>query len=195
MAKGPAREQAILNATIELLGEVGYAALTMDAVAQRARASKMTIYRRWRGKPELVKAALDARDAVSVAAVPDTGTLRDDLLAALSMQCTQVDERYVTMMTGLVHAMRVDTDLAAALRSHVADEDLGPFRTIVERAAARGEVPVDASAERAHQVAEGQLIRRMILGRPLDHDFLTDMVDNLLMPLLTRTFPDIPGHA
>ncbi|WP_433424643.1 TetR/AcrR family transcriptional regulator [Microtetraspora malaysiensis] len=189
MARGPVREQAILNATIELLGEVGYAALTMDAVAHRARASKMTIYRRWQGKPELVKAALDARDAASVAAVPDTGTLRDDLLAALSMLCAQVDEGYVTMMTGLVHAMLVDAGLAAALRSHVADEDLGPFRTIVERAAARGEVPMDASAERAHQVAEGQIVRRVILGRPLDQDFLTDMVDNLLMPLLTRTFP------
>ncbi|WP_066937330.1 TetR-like C-terminal domain-containing protein [Microtetraspora fusca] len=149
----------------------------------------MPCYRRWRGKPELVKAALDARDAVSVAAIPDTGTLRGDLLAALSMLCTQVDERYVTMMTGLIHAMRVDADLAAALRSHVADEDLGPFRTIVERAVARGEAPRDASAARAHQVSEGQVIRRMILGRPLDHDFLTDMVDNLLMPLLTRTFP------
>ncbi|GAA4602295.1 hypothetical protein GCM10023195_06830 [Actinoallomurus liliacearum] len=45
------------------------------------------------------------------------------------------------------------------------------------------------STRLAHQVAEGQVMRRMILGRPLDHDFLADLVDNLLVPLLTRTFP------
>ncbi|MEV7009286.1 TetR-like C-terminal domain-containing protein [Streptosporangium sp. NPDC051022] len=93
------------------------------------------------------------------------------------------------MMTGLVHAMRTDAHLAETLRSHVADEDRGPFRTIVERAAARGEVPAHTSTQLAHQVAEGQIIRRTILGQPLDHDFLTDLVDNLLVPLLTRTFP------
>src|ERR1041384_5134886 len=193
MARGAVRERAILNATLELLGEVGYAALSMDAVAQRARASKMTIYRRWRGKPELVKAALDARDRACVEAIPDTGSLREDLLATLGTLCAQVDDRYVTMMTGLIHAMRVDADLAAALQSHVADEDLGPFRTIVERAVARGEVPAETTAERAHHVAEGLVIRRMVLGQPLDHVFVTDLVDNVLMPLLTRTFPADPG--
>ncbi|WP_214416192.1 TetR/AcrR family transcriptional regulator [Sphaerisporangium fuscum] len=187
--RGIAREQAILAATIEVLGEIGYPALTMDLVAQRAHASKATIYRRWRGKAELVKAALDAHDAELVVDVPDTGTLRGDLLAALTMMCARLDDRYVTMMTGLIHAMRIDAELAEALRQHVADEDLGPFLTIVERAVARGEVPEGTSSERAHEVAEGQIMRRTILGRPLDHDFLADLVDDLLVPLLTRTFP------
>ncbi|MFF4418386.1 TetR/AcrR family transcriptional regulator [Streptosporangium sp. NPDC001559] len=189
MVRGIAREQAILTATIELLGEIGYQALTMDAVAQQARASKQTIYRRWRGKPELVKAALDARDAVQVTEIPSTGTLRGDLLAALDTLCAQADDRYLTMMTGLIHAMRTDAELAETLRSHVADEDRGPFQVIVERAVARGEVPASTSTEPAHQVAEGQIMRRMILGGPLDHEFLTDLVDDLLMPLLTRSFP------
>lgn len=190
MVRGIAREQAILTATIELLGEIGYQALTMDAVAQRARASKQTIYRRWRGKPELVKAALDARDAEHVTAIPSTGTLRGDLLAALDTLCAQADDRYLTMMTGLIHAMRTDADLAEILRSHVADEDQGPFPTVVERAVARGEVPARTSTALAHQVAEGQVIRRMVLGQPLDHDFLADLVDDLLVPLLTRSFPE-----
>ncbi|MFF4776847.1 hypothetical protein ACFY05_28690 [Microtetraspora fusca] len=68
------------------------------------------------------------------------------------------------------------------LSDHVRGVEVG--RVVVQSGQAR-----DASAARAHQVSEGQVIRRMILGRPLDHDFLTDMVDNLLMPLLTRTFP------
>src|SRR5690242_12870246 len=57
VVRGEVREQAILAAVIELLGEDGYEAMTMDAVAARAHASKTTIYRRWRGKPELVKAS------------------------------------------------------------------------------------------------------------------------------------------
>ncbi|MEV8638423.1 TetR/AcrR family transcriptional regulator [Streptosporangium sp. NPDC051023] len=194
MVRGIVREQAILTATVELLGEIGYAALTMDAVAQRAHASKATIYRHWRGKPELVKAALDARDADHLAVVPDAGTLRGDLLAMLTMLCAQVDDRYVTMMTGLIHAMRIDAELAEALRSHVADQALGPFLAVVERAVARGEVPGGASPERVHQVSEGQIMRRMFLGQPLDHNFLVDLVDNLLVPLLTRTFPVGEGH-
>ncbi|WP_344905599.1 TetR-like C-terminal domain-containing protein [Actinomadura meridiana] len=194
MVRGIARERAILTATIELLGEIGYPALTMDAVAQRARASKQTIYRRWSGKPALVKAALDAHDAGYVTDIPNTGTLRGDLLAGLTVMCAQVDDRYVTMITGLIHAMRTDAELAAALRAHVADEDLGPFQTIVERAKARGEVAAGTSPERVHQVAEGQIIRRMFLGEPLDHDFLADLVDNLLTPLLTLTSPTDEGQ-
>ena len=57
MARGEARESAILSAVIGLLGELGYEAMTMDAVAARAHASKTTIYKRWPGKPQLVRAA------------------------------------------------------------------------------------------------------------------------------------------
>lgn len=188
MIRGVEREQAILAATYQLLGEIGYAAMTMDAVAARAQASKATIYRRWPGKPALVKAAMDAHDAEYVADIPDTGTARGDLIAALLALTAQVDDHYVTMMTGVMHAMRVDTELADALREHVADEDLGPFRTVVDRAIARGELPEGTETELAHQVSEGQIMRRMFLGEPLDEAFLTDLVDELLLPILTRTF-------
>ena len=52
------REQEILDATLEVLGDVGYDRLTMDAVATRAKASKATLYRRWNGKVSLVIDAL-----------------------------------------------------------------------------------------------------------------------------------------
>ncbi|WP_405163386.1 TetR/AcrR family transcriptional regulator [Nocardia sp. NBC_01499] len=188
MIRGAEREQAILAATYQLLGEIGYGAMTMDAVAARAQASKATIYRRWPGKPALVKAAMDAHDAEYVADIPDTGTVRGDLIAALVELNAQVDDHYVTMMTGLMHAMRVDAELAAALREHVADEDLGPFRTIVDRAIVRGDLPEGTETELAHQVSEGQIMRRMFLGEPMDRAFFIDLVDELLLPILTRTF-------
>ncbi|MFD9888948.1 TetR/AcrR family transcriptional regulator [Amycolatopsis sp. NPDC059027] len=192
MVRGMEREQAILAATLALLGEVGYAAMTIDAVAARAHASKTTIYRRWSGKPALVKAALDNLDA-EVADPPDTGTLRDDLLAALRASCARIDDQYAVLMTGLLHAMRLEPDLADALRSHVDNEESSPFRLIVTRAADRGEVPAGTDSRPAHRVAEGQILRHLLLDRPLDEDFLTALVDELLLPLLTRHFPADPG--
>ena len=62
------RELEILEATLEVLDEVGYDLLTMDAVATRAKASKATLYRRWKGKPELVVAAIMAHKGDAVVA-------------------------------------------------------------------------------------------------------------------------------
>ena len=83
-ARGEPRERAILSAVISLLGETGYEAMTMDAVAARAHASKTTIYRRWPGKAELVRAAVDAHITSRVLGTPergtrDSGSLRGDL--------------------------------------------------------------------------------------------------------------------
>jgi AcrR family transcriptional regulator len=85
--RGAAREDAILLATLDLLVESGYDQLTMDAVAGRARCSKATIYRRWPGKAELVVTAVRRHAGDPAPAVPDTGTLRGGLLAALAAMC------------------------------------------------------------------------------------------------------------
>src|SRR3954447_6644599 len=74
------RDAVILAATLEVLADVGYDRLTMDAVAARAKASKATLYRRWTNKVTLVIEAL--QHAKSPTDVPDTGSLREDLLAA-----------------------------------------------------------------------------------------------------------------
>jgi AcrR family transcriptional regulator len=80
--RDPSRGEAILKATIELLAEVGYEGTSIDAVAARAGVSKPTIYRRWPdGKEQLVSAAVAS--CKEDAPVPDTGTLRGDLVALL----------------------------------------------------------------------------------------------------------------
>src|SRR3954454_10191207 len=75
------RERQILDAALEVLAEVGYDRLTMDAVAQRAKASKATLYRRWNSKAKLVVEAL-ARMKTTSEEVPDSGDLRTDLMTA-----------------------------------------------------------------------------------------------------------------
>jgi AcrR family transcriptional regulator len=80
--RGEALNAAIFRATLDELAEVGYAKLTMERVAERARTGKASLYRRWPSRMEL------AMDAVyhalpDPASPPDTGSLRGDLLALL----------------------------------------------------------------------------------------------------------------
>jgi AcrR family transcriptional regulator len=186
--RGKAREQAVLSAVIELLGEVGYEAMTMDAVAARAHASKATIYKRWRGKPELVRAAVDTLVAARVPAAVDNGSLRDDLMAVMRAMEGHLTADFLAMMSGLVHAMRRDPALAEALRAHLMD-GAPAARLVIGRAVARGELRGGAEAEfaaLAHEVIEAHLFRQMAVGGSLGEVFAVHVVDDLLIPVLTR---------
>jgi AcrR family transcriptional regulator len=186
MRYGPAREQAILDATVDLLREVGYEALTIDAVAAGAHASKTTIYGRWQDKAALVRAAVS--EVVGRGARPgrDTACLRDDLLAAMNELRSYITPGFIAMMRGLVHAMSVDQELAGLLRPVFDDEAVS--REIVKRAVRRGELPGGSQRRAAtliHEVIEGQIVRRLFIsGEPLDARFVRHVIDDMLMPLL-----------
>jgi AcrR family transcriptional regulator len=195
VARGEAREQAILSAVIALLGEAGYEAMTMDAVAARAQASKATIYRRWPGKPELVRAAVRAHVAGRVLSAPDHGSLRGDLLAVMRAMRSHLTPEFMAMTSGLVHAMRSDRNLAGSLRS-LFDED-AVSEQVVGRAVARGELPAHAAAPLAqltHEVIEAQIFRQMMTGAALDDTFARHVVDDIVLPLLSGSVA-APGPA
>jgi AcrR family transcriptional regulator len=188
MVRGEARERAILSAVVELLGEAGYEAMTMDAVAARAHASKTTIYRRWPGKPELVKAAVDGYVAGRLPVSADTGSLRGDLMAVMRAMGGHLTDEFLAMMSGLVHAMRSDPELAGVMRSHLAD-DYSAALPIIRRAAGRGEVPSGSEetlARIAHELIEAQLFRQMALGGSFSEEFSRHVVDDLVRPALTH---------
>ena len=114
------REQEILDAALEVLGEVGYDRLTMDAVASRAKASKATLYRRWTNKLTLVIDALVAQKAAPEPA--DTGSLRGDLEAAYCGFGGLTDPETVIRFTSVLTAIGRDPEFAHAYRTQV----LGP---------------------------------------------------------------------
>ncbi|MEV6099112.1 TetR/AcrR family transcriptional regulator [Nocardia sp. NPDC051981] len=184
MVRGQQRVDAILAATVDLVAERGYPALTMDAVAARANASKATIYRRWRNKAELIKAALDAHDAQQNADIPDTGSLRGDLVAVLETLRDKASDQIAAMIEGLIAAMRHDPQLAAALREHTENEELSPFHDALHRAIARGELPGDTDTELIHDVAEAMIMRQLQIGAPFDSAFIDRLVDDVLLVLL-----------
>lgn len=183
--RGAARERAILTAVIAVVGEVGYEAMTMDAVAARASASKATIYRRWRNKAALVRAALDAYDADTNATAPDTGTLRGDLVGAVEMARDKATPAYLALIGGLVSAMRRDPELAEQLGEHIADDELSPFAAALRRAVDRGELPATVDETLIHDVAEALIVHRVSAGLPFDDAHVTRVVDGVLLPLLT----------
>jgi AcrR family transcriptional regulator len=98
-----AREKAILAAVIGLLGELGYEGMTMDAVAARAHASKTTIYKRWPGKAELVRAAVDNYAAGRLTAAADTGSLRGDLMAVMDAMAGHLTPEFLAIPVLTAH--------------------------------------------------------------------------------------------
>src|SRR6201991_820765 len=113
--RDPQRREAILRAAISLVAEVGYDRMTVEAVAARAGVSKPTIYRRWPGgKPEIVADAIRAKRADG-AALPDTGSVRGDLLAMLGAISGTVDED-AHVAGGLISQLRSSPELAELFR-------------------------------------------------------------------------------
>ena len=104
------------------LGEAGYEAMTTDAVAARAHASKTTIYRRWPGKPALVRAAVDAHLAGRLLRAADTGRLRGDLFAVMRAMPGHLTDEFLALMSGLTHALRQDPELAQVLTGGAVDD-------------------------------------------------------------------------
>ncbi len=185
--RGEAREQAILDAALELVMEVGYDRLSMDALAERAHASKATIYRRWSGKAQVVAEAIRRRKS-GPHAVADTGSLRQDLLETIGGMCVSLggDE---ALVAGVMSAMRTDPELAGLMRSQVLDGD-SPMDVVVARAVARGELPPGASGALVDEVAPAVVMLRLVFrGEPLDDAFLVHLVDEVVLPLLRQPPP------
>ena len=176
------RELEILDATLEVLADVGYDLLTMDAVATRAKASKATLYRRWRGKPELVVAAVTHHHE-AVAAMPDTGTLRGDLLAAYCGSGGISDPRAQAVLAAVVTAMGRDPEFAEIYRREFIAPKVAVSRGIYERARERGEVHPDADLTILGPSLAGIVLHRaFLLGDPVTPELVERVLDEVILP-------------
>jgi AcrR family transcriptional regulator len=185
--RAEAREQAILDAALELLMEVGYDRFSMDALAERAKAGKATIYRHWSGKAQIVAAAV-RRLKMGVLVEPvDTGSLRGDLLGELTQMCTSMTTEDAALVAGVMSAMRTDPELAHLVRTQVIESKRGKFQGIIDRAVSRGELPAGSRPDLVDEVIPAMLINRLVIqGEPLDEAFAAHMVDDIVLPLLHR---------
>ena len=175
------REQEILDAALEVLTDVGYDRLTMDAVAQRAKASKATLYRRWSSKAALVVDALGRMKAPPV--LPDTGDLRTDLVTAFCGMGGLTDHDTTATLGAVITAVSTDPEFAREFHTQVVGPKAAVSRTIYERARARGDVRDDIDLDILAPALAGIVLHRVfILGERPDAQLIERVIDQIILP-------------
>ena len=181
------REAEILDAAVELLNEVGYDRLTMDALASHAKASKATLYRRWTTKAALVVDAILRSKETLQAPEADTGNLRDDLVAMACSHGGLTDERTSRTMAAVITALHHDPDFAREFRTRVVEPKLEVARLVFERARFRGEIPAGLDLDLLTPALAGIVLHRsFVLGLPVDEETVTRVVDEIILPAALR---------
>ncbi|MFL6122000.1 TetR/AcrR family transcriptional regulator [Actinophytocola sp.] len=183
--RGAELEQAILDATWDELREVGYTALTIEAVAKRAGTSKPVIYRRWPRRAELVMAAWGRQQPVE-SQVPELGSLRADVLWLF----TRIAKRMSAMMSQTIAGVMADAFKHPEIKNLLREKmDNAPMASrmwkVVDDAIARGELKPVYLPPRVLRLPL-DLIRSeaMVYGGPLPDEALESMVDDVYIPLL-----------
>lgn len=187
-----AKDDLILQATRELLAERGYDGMTMDAVAERAGAGKSTVYRRWPSKVRLTVDSLLCSKQLSIDEVPDSGSLREDLLSvATAASRLKSDD----LMSGVLSAIREEAEVAEVFREQFVAGRVRLVRALLERARLRGETVPGADLDMIAAVAPAMIhYRKVVTHLPLDAEFAAGLVDSVILPLATgrvTTAPDI----
>jgi AcrR family transcriptional regulator len=190
VAAGPSRrrsrraEAAILEATLALLGELGFSGLTMDGIAARAGVGKATIYRHWTSKAHLVVDAF--RTFIPPVPVPAGDDFREELVTFLCYLAEGVTRSPLAMiLPSLVDAAERDPELER-LFSEFGDERRSVLRGVFERAAARGELREGLDVGLALELLVSPIFAcRLVFRRPPTPAYAEQVVDELL-PLFRR---------
>ncbi|RKR86176.1 TetR family transcriptional regulator [Micromonospora pisi] len=184
--RGEELEQAILQAAAEELRESGYAGMTMDRVAVRARTNKNAIYRRW---PHRAALGIAAYRHLSDAAMPnpDTGTLRGDALEMLRRANETWSSPHGAVLRGLLAAAADDPALLDLMRERSGADTMDrAWLTMLERATTRGEAPPAAAHPRVATVPM-MLLRAEFAMRGIPSvpdEVLIEIVDEVFLPLV-----------
>jgi AcrR family transcriptional regulator len=180
------REAQIFEATLDVLAEVGYDRLTMDAVAQKAKASKATLYRRWNGKVQLVIDALlmdHQKNHYTQHGPVDTGTLRSDLIEAFCGHGGLTDKPEVDAFGAILTAIARDAEFAEAFRNQVLAPKLAGSKAFFERAKERGEIRADVEIELLAPALAGIVLHRFFLmGERPTQSLVESVIDQIILP-------------
>lgn len=185
------RDAAIVTAALEVLAEHGYERMTMDQVAKRAGAGKATLYRRWPSKADLVAHAVSQFDRTpTIDELPDTGSLRGDLLALLRPQTEDDSRRALAAASGLASLLSAEPALADAASAALVEPFIASQLLLMRRAIERGEVDPDVDVEAVALVAPSITSFRLVLQRqPVDVSLLARLIDAVVLPALGLTDP------
>lgn len=184
--RGRQLEDAILDAAWEEFVGGGYAAFTIDAVAQRARKSRHVLYRRWPTRGDLALAAIRHNNIRNTRPAPDTGSLRNDVIELLK-QANDDGPRVAAIMS--MHAgtyYRESGTIPAELQEAVLGNQARHMDTIIQRAIERGEIDPSRASARIIKLPS-ELLRHEVLMTlaPVPTSTIVDIVDVVFMPLIS----------
>ncbi len=182
--RDPSRDGVIRAAILRLLADVGYGALTMDAVAAEAGVGKATIYRRWRTKEELVVDTVSDLNAEQ-AVIPDTGSLEGDLRQLLRAMVALVNGPAGAATQALLSSMQHQPALAEAFRAGPLAAWQTAFHDTWTRAEQRGDLPGGLVGTPVTDAIGAPLVQRWLAsGQPVDDAYADAVVDLVALPLL-----------
>ena len=184
--RGEELEAALLEAAWEELADVGFAKLTMESVAARAKTGVAVLYRRWSRKDDLVMAAIAHYGRRYPVDIPDTGSLRGDMLALL----TEIGEArtvFTTVVTAAFSGLLADSGLTPAeVRARLIDDRPLWSQQVYQRAQERGELDLGSVPE-AVLAMPFDLMRHDLLMtlKSIPAERVRAIVDELFLPLVT----------
>ena len=180
------RDGVILDATLAVLAEQGYDGTTIDLVAGRAGMARATVYRRWPTKADLVVDAVSrmSHGDVAVEQLPETGTLRGDMVAMIRPFDEEEQQVRIQAMVGLLAVAAADARLTEATKG----AGIGPWiqasRLLIQRAVDRGEYPPPADLDTLAEVIPMLCVSRAVQRLPITREFSIALIDGVLLPAL-----------
>jgi AcrR family transcriptional regulator len=178
-------KETVLRTTFELLTETGLEGVSIDEISRRSGVAKTTIYRHWPTRSDLVVDACSRISAEQEA--PDTGSLEGDLTALLTNLAELLrTARWSTVVPSIVDAGERDTRLAET-HSRIQIGHAAPFKTVIERAMHKGELPKNTDRSGMIAILLGPLFyRRWFSREALDESFVKAVVRNAISRDLKR---------
>lgn len=182
--RGEELEQALLEAAFEEFREVGYAGFTMEGVAKRAGTSKPVLYRRWPNRMEILLACV-ANRLPDADTVPDTGTLRDDLIALITLAHGRMIIIGRSAMLGMLAEVSTDPEALGPLLARLMNEITNLLnKAVYTRAIARGEITESHLTERLRRLPIDLVRSEVILLGSVSPETLAEIVDEVVLPAL-----------
>lgn len=174
---------------MDILAEVGFDRMTMDMVASRGGTGKATIYRRWNSKAELVRDALIwmSQQSVELGKLPDTGSLRGDLLAVLKPYSAEHQQRKSLVLSGLGSFLSQNQEIADETRAGIFEPMVQINTRLMKRALERAEISPVGDIDLACQVIISVVsYRTQNLSQSFDRAYYSELLDRIILPALKR---------
>jgi len=189
--RGAELEQAILDAAWEQLIAEGYEHFTIDTVAARARTSKPVLYRRWKTRDDLLRATARHIGAASAPSIPDTGTLRGDLLALLAGANSITRNPVAALVSSMLGSYYNQTGpTPAELREAFLSQRGSAVEQVINRAVERGEIDPARLTPRIINLPFDLFRNEMMMTlKPVPDHVLRQIVDDIFIPLVTTKRP------